>query len=201
MATSTLIDQIDAILPQTQCGKCSYKGCLPYAQAIAAGDADINQCPPGGQAVISELADMLGVKAKPLNERFGSIGPPYVAKIIEEECIGCRKCIFVCPVDAILGAAKLMHTVIVSECTGCELCVAPCPVDCIVMVPEVATDDTKQLVSRKQRAALARRRYYARNDRLQREKIELADRLRRKKAELIKSTKPLSARKDTGMNR
>jgi electron transport complex protein RnfB len=129
-----IADQIDALLPQTQCGQCSFPGCRPYAEAIAAGEADINQCPPGGEEGVQQLADLLGVEAKPLNEENGVEKPPMVAVIDEEACIGCTKCIQVCPVDAILGAAKAMHTVIEKECTGCELCLPPCPVDCIDMV-------------------------------------------------------------------
>ncbi|OYV28963.1 MAG: electron transport complex subunit RsxB [Halothiobacillus sp. 20-54-6] len=131
-----LAEKIDAILPQTQCGQCGFPGCKPYAQAIATGQADINQCPPGGETTIKNLADLLGVEAKPLNADNGKIkAVPLVAVIDEAVCIGCTKCIQACPVDAILGAAKQMHTVIAAECTGCELCVAPCPVDCIDMVP------------------------------------------------------------------
>jgi electron transport complex protein RnfB len=130
-----LVDKIDAILPQTQCGQCGYPGCKPYAQAIASGEADINQCPPGGEAGVRALADLLGVEPKPLNAEHGEPKPKSVAVIDEDLCIGCTLCIQACPVDAILGAAKHMHTVIASECTGCELCVAPCPVDCIAMVP------------------------------------------------------------------
>lgn len=130
-----LVDKIDAILPQTQCGQCGYPGCKPYAQAIASGEADINQCPPGGEAGVKALADLLGVEPKPLNAEHGEPKPKSVAVIDEQLCIGCTLCIQACPVDAILGAAKHMHTVIESECTGCELCVAPCPVDCIAMVP------------------------------------------------------------------
>lgn len=129
-----IADQIDAILPQTQCGQCGYPGCRPYAEAIAAGEADINQCPPGGAEGIQQLADLLGMEASPLNAENGEETPPMVAVIDEQICIGCTKCIQACPVDAILGAAKVMHTVIEKECTGCELCVAPCPVDCIDMV-------------------------------------------------------------------
>lgn len=134
-----LVEKIDAILPQTQCGQCGYPGCRPYATAIAAGEADINQCPPGGEAGIRQLADLLGVEPKPLNAEHGEVKPKSVAFIHEEACIGCTLCIQACPVDAILGAAKQMHTVIASECTGCELCLAPCPVDCIEMVPVGAT--------------------------------------------------------------
>ena len=130
-----VVDKIEAILPQTQCGQCSFPGCRPYAEAIASGEADINQCPPGGQAGVEALADLLGVDPKPLNAEFGAEKPKSVAVIIEKDCIGCTKCIQACPVDAILGSAKMMHTVIANECTGCELCIDPCPVDCIVMEP------------------------------------------------------------------
>ena len=131
-----LVEQIDALLPQTQCGQCTYPGCKPYATAIAIGEADINQCPPGGEATIKQLADLLGVEAKPLNPENGVEEElPTVAVIDETTCIGCTLCIQACPVDAILGAAKQMHTVIASECTGCDLCLPPCPVDCIDMVP------------------------------------------------------------------
>lgn len=130
-----LVDKIDALLPQTQCGQCTYPGCRPYAEAIAKGEADINQCPPGGEAGIIALADLLGRDPKPLNAKHGAVKSKMVAVIDEPLCIGCTLCIQACPVDAILGAAKQMHTVIEQECTGCELCVAPCPVDCIRMVP------------------------------------------------------------------
>lgn len=130
-----IVDQINAILPQTQCGQCGHPGCRPYAEAIAAGEA-INKCPPGGQAGVQALADLLDVEAPELDEEHGEEKVPHVAFIHEDECIGCTKCIQACPVDAILGAAKHMHTVIASECTGCDLCVEPCPVDCIEMLPE-----------------------------------------------------------------
>jgi H+/Na+-translocating ferredoxin:NAD+ oxidoreductase subunit B len=130
-----LVDQIDSLLPQTQCGQCTYPGCRPYATAIAKGDADINQCPPGGEATIQALADLLDRDPKPLNPENGVIKPKMVAIIDEPVCIGCTLCIQACPVDAILGAPKQMHTVIAEECTGCELCLPPCPVDCIDMIP------------------------------------------------------------------
>ena len=133
-----LVDQIDGILPQTQCGQCGFPGCRPYAESIADGD-EINKCPPGGEATIAALADLLGVEAKPLDAEHGEIKGKMVAFIREDECIGCTKCIQACPVDAILGAAKLMHTVIKDECTGCDLCVEPCPVDCIDMIPVETT--------------------------------------------------------------
>jgi len=129
-----VVAQIDAILPQTQCGLCGYPGCRPYAEAIAAGEAEINQCPPGGKAGITALADLLGMEPLPLNPENGEEKPRTVAVIDENTCIGCKLCIQACPVDAILGAAKQMHTVIEAECTGCDLCLPPCPVDCIDMV-------------------------------------------------------------------
>lgn len=134
-----LVEQIDALLPQTQCGQCGHPGCKPYAQAIVAGEA-INRCPPGGQATINALADLLDVEAPSLDAEHGEhLDVKRVAYIREDECIGCTKCIQACPMDAILGAAKQMHTVIADECTGCDLCVEPCPVDCIDMIP-VETD-------------------------------------------------------------
>lgn len=137
-----LVEQIDALLPQTQCGQCSFPGCRPYATAIAEGEADINQCPPGGEQTIIALADLLGREAKPLNAEHGTEDVKKVAVIDENICIGCTLCIQACPVDAILGAAKHMHTVIADECTGCDLCVEPCPVDCIDMVPVAVTPQT-----------------------------------------------------------
>jgi len=130
-----LVDKIDNLLPQTQCGQCGFPGCRPYAQAMADGAAEINQCPPGGETTIQALADLLGVEAKPLNPENGVEKPTMVAVVDEHNCIGCTLCIQACPVDAILGAAKHMHTIIADECTGCELCLPPCPVDCIDMVP------------------------------------------------------------------
>ncbi len=131
-----IVDQIDALLPQTQCGQCTYPGCRPYAEAIANGEAPINQCPPGGQATIVSLADLLDTDVLELNAENGEhIDVPLLAIIDEQTCIGCTLCIQACPVDAILGSAKHMHTVIADECTGCKLCLPPCPVDCIDMVP------------------------------------------------------------------
>ena len=131
-----LVEQVDTILPQTQCGQCGYPGCRPYANAIVNESVAINRCPPGGQETIEELANLLGVDAIPLDAEHGEEADvKTVAYIHEALCIGCTKCIQACPVDAILGAAKQMHTVIVDECTGCDLCVEPCPVDCIDMIP------------------------------------------------------------------
>lgn len=127
------VEKIDEILPQTQCGQCGYPGCRPYAEAIAAGD-NINKCPPGGADVIQKLAELLNREVVPQDETHGQELPPRVAIIREDECIGCTKCIQACPVDAIVGAAKKMHSVILDECTGCDLCIDPCPVDCIDMV-------------------------------------------------------------------
>lgn len=128
-----VVAQIDSLLPQTQCGQCGHPGCKPYATAIANGEA-INKCPPGGMATVEAIANLLDVDVVPLDAETDENPIPLVAIIREDECIGCTKCIQACPVDAILGAAKLMHTVIESECTGCDLCLEPCPVDCIDMV-------------------------------------------------------------------
>lgn len=132
-----LVEKIDAILPQTQCGQCGYPGCRPYAEAIAKGEADINLCPPGGEDGIKRLAALLGVEPKPLGAGL-TVKPKSVAVIDENLCIGCTLCIQACPVDAIVGAAKQMHVILPEQCTGCELCLPPCPVDCIRMeiVPE-----------------------------------------------------------------
>lgn len=134
-----LVEQVDALLPQTQCGQCGHPGCRPYAQAIVDGE-EINKCPPGGQSTINNIANLLDVDAPTLDEEHGEESEvKKVAYIREDECIGCTKCIQACPVDAILGAAKHMHTVIKDECTGCDLCVEPCPVDCIDMLPVETT--------------------------------------------------------------
>ena len=130
-----LVDKIDATLPQTQCGQCGFPGCKAYAQAIAKGEAEINQCPPGGEEGIRKLADLLGKEFNPFSAEHGVEKPKQVAIIDENACIGCTLCTQACPVDAIVGAAKQMHTIVAPLCTGCELCVSPCPVDCITMVP------------------------------------------------------------------
>ncbi len=137
-----LVDQVDSLLPQTQCGQCGHPGCRPYAEAIVNCDEAINKCPPGGQSTIEALADLLDVEALPLDGDHDEDPVKAVAYIREDECIGCTKCIQACPVDAILGAAKQMHTVITSECTGCDLCVEPCPVDCIDMLPIETTPNS-----------------------------------------------------------
>jgi electron transport complex protein RnfB len=195
--------RIDAILPQTQCRQCGYAGCKPYAEAIAGGEADINQCPPGGDVGIRELANLLGREFKPLNTEHGVHKPKSLAVIDEDICIGCTLCLQACPVDAILGAAKHMHTVIASECTGCELCVAPCPVDCISLEPVagLANDSNgryplfnitllqpyrkagnKVLTQERAAANLARERHEFRLLRMEREKQERAERQARKAA-------------------
>ena len=173
-ASLALVEQIDVILPQTQCGKCGYGGCRPYAEAIAAGEADINQCPPGGEAGIRSLATLLNREFKPLNTQFGVEKPREVAVIEEELCIGCTKCIEACPVDAIIGASKQMHTVITTDCTGCELCIPPCPVDCIRMIPAAHP------VWSQQDADAARERFNFHNFRLQRDEQERQQKLAQK---------------------
>lgn len=151
-------NDIDAHLPQTQCGLCGYNGCMPYAQALADDKATINLCPPGGIKGLITLAELLNKNAEPyLTEMQNKAKPAMRAVIREAECIGCTKCITACPVDAILGSGKLMHTVITDECTGCELCITPCPVDCIDVV---ITNDTTD------RSAHYRNRYQARQKRL-----------------------------------
>lgn len=135
MDVATLACRIDALLPQTQCTRCGYPACKPYAEAIARGEAPINRCPPGGDAGIRALAALTGQPRQPLDPECGSESPPQIACIDEDACIGCTKCIQACPTDAIVGASKLMHTIIPELCTGCELCIPPCPVDCIVMLP------------------------------------------------------------------
>lgn len=164
--TEQLIAQIDAVLPQTQCRQCGYEGCEPYAKAIAAGEANINQCPPGGEAGIRALANLLQRPYLPLNPAHGMTKPKAVAVIDEATCIGCTLCIQACPVDAILGASKLMHTVIQQECTGCELCLPPCPVDCIDMQPLPGRPDAMN----NKEADVARQRHQQRLARLALEK-------------------------------
>lgn len=163
--TPTLADTIDALLPQTQCEQCGFHGCRPYADAIAAGEAGIDRCPPGGRAGIARLAALLDRPIVPLDTSRGIEKPRTLARVIEADCIGCTKCIQACPVDAIVGAAKMMHAVIDDLCTGCELCVPACPVDCIVLdpMPVAQADDRGH-------ADAARIRFVRREARLGRER-------------------------------
>ncbi|MDD1015795.1 electron transport complex subunit RsxB [Pseudomonas sp. TNT2022 ID1025] len=199
----SLIQRIDALLPQTQCGKCGHPGCRPYAEGLAAGEA-INKCPPGGGETIAALARLLQVPVLELDAERGS-APAQVAYIREAECIGCTKCIQACPVDAIVGAAKLMHTVISSECSGCDLCVAPCPVDCIDLLPVSADSNVvpivgglarsaEALAAREHKRNQARRRFEQRNLRLQRDEArKQAERLARSQRAAPPSATPESA--------
>lgn len=185
---STLADRLDRELPQTQCTRCGFAACRPYAEAIADGQVDINRCPPGGDDGIVALAALLGRAPKLLDPVFGMEAPPTVAVIDEAICIGCTKCIQACPVDAIVGAAKRMHAIIDAECTGCELCVAPCPVDCISMVAISA-----QMLDRDPvlaRAAHARARYETRNRRLAREHEEPLQRRVNASSREVQTTPP-----------
>ncbi len=171
-------DEIDRLLPQTQCTRCGFPACRPYAEAVAAGAAAINRCPPGGAAVIRALAALTGRAYRPLDPSCGVEQPLRVARIDEARCIGCTLCLQACPVDAIAGGPKRMHTVIAALCTGCDLCVPPCPVDCIEMVPATGAD----ALWTHARADAARARYRARNARLARAEIARADRLARRTA-------------------
>jgi electron transport complex protein RnfB len=189
--TAHLIDRIDALLPQTQCTKCGFSGCRPYAEAIAVGKADIDRCPPGGAAGVAELAALLGRAPKPLNPIFGTEQARAAALIDENWCIGCTLCIQACPVDAIVGAPKRMHAVLLEHCTGCELCLPPCPVDCIQMiaVEELAfrgarIPDTPP----EQRAAQARARYHLHQTRAQREREQEDARLAAKSNDALGAT-------------
>ena len=172
MNAAGLAERIDALLPQTQCARCDYPTCHAYAEAIAGDRADIDQCPPGGTDGVAALAQLLRRATKPLNPVHGSEEPPKVAFIDEAVCIGCTKCILACPVDAIVGAAKHMHTIVTDECTGCGLCLPPCPVDCIALVP--VADKPLARVQILKRAAHARARFDARNERRSREAVGAA---------------------------
>jgi Na+-translocating ferredoxin:NAD+ oxidoreductase subunit B len=163
MSRNVTPEQIDAILPQTQCGLCSYKGCMPYATALVNDNVAIDLCPPGGVTGLQAIAKLVNKDPTPyLAEMAAKAKPRMLAVIREDECIGCTKCIQACPVDAIVGGGKLMHTVITAECTGCELCMAPCPVDCIDML----TLAPAPAAETQQRADLARKRFNAREQRL-----------------------------------
>ncbi len=182
-----LIDATDDLLPQTQCTKCGFAGCRPYAQAIVESRADIDQCPPGGIEAVRKLARLLNREEKPLNPAYGTDSPRRAAVIDESRCIGCMLCIAPCPVDAIVGAPKRMHTVLTAYCTGCELCVSPCPVDCIEMVElgELAARGNHHTAELTQQsieamAAIARPRYHFHQFRIEREKTEREERLAEK---------------------
>jgi len=198
----SLADQIEDLLPQTQCTKCGYPSCRAYADAIAIanGTADINQCPPGGAEGISRLAKLLGKPVLPLNPDNGIERPRPVAVIDESLCIGCTLCIQACPVDAIIGGAKMMHTIISDLCTGCDLCVAPCPVDCIAMV-DISGDKTGWAAWSQQQADAARARHDLRTARTQREAQEheamLADRAAKMREAVTPEEKMEQDRKKT----
>ena len=169
MSCRSLADRVDALLPQTQCTKCGYDGCRPYADAIAEGAAPINRCPPGGDDGVAALAALLGTPLLPLDLSRGEPGPLLVARIDESHCIGCTLCIQACPVDAIVGANKHMHTVLDDWCTGCDLCVAPCPVDCIEMVPAGRAWTSEDAAISRQR----HRNHLARAERLAADNVRL----------------------------
>jgi len=187
------VDLVDAQLPQTQCTKCGYDGCRPYAQALVDDEVPINRCPPGGDVGIARLAAVLGKPILPLDETRGRHLPLQVARIDEQHCIGCTLCIQACPVDAIVGANKAMHTVLAALCTGCDLCVAPCPVDCISMEPvepaRAWTDGD---------AAAARARHQRRQARLDRESREDQERLRARSAVAEPASPALPAEAQAG---
>lgn len=190
----SLADQLEDLLPQTQCTKCGYPACRPYAEAMADGSASYNQCPPGGIEGVARLAKALGKKVIPINPVNGVERPRPVAFIDEAICIGCTLCIQACPVDAIVGAAKQMHTIVTELCTGCDLCVAPCPVDCIAMV-EVTPGKTGWDAWSQAQADAARERHDFRSARLQREKEENETRLAAKaaaKLQEVQSETPIS---------
>jgi H+/Na+-translocating ferredoxin:NAD+ oxidoreductase subunit B len=179
-----VVARIDALLPQTQCTRCGYPGCRPYAAAIASGAAQINQCPPGGAATIQVLAKLLGSDVLPLNPVNGVESPPRVAWIDEARCIGCARCLPPCPVDAIVGASKYLHTILAERCTGCELCIAPCPVDCMEMRPAPAPQEPSN------QAHLNRARFVAHSQRMLRQAADRQRELDAKKASLARAPAP-----------
>lgn len=205
VSAGTLVERIDAWLPQTQCTQCGYPRCRLYAEAIARGEADINQCPPGGDVTGRALAQILNVRPKPLDPAYGLHRPRTTAVIDEATCIGCTLCIAACPVDAILGARKYMHTVMADECTGCELCVAPCPVDCIMMVPfahDGPRDDWPWSEYSREQVDRARRRTAARLGRpARRPRSRVDQRAGRKTTRLSDGKATLSSKSKTAMRR
>ena len=198
-ASLITVDHIDALLPQTQCGKCGHPGCRPYARAIADAGEAINRCPPGGQRTADALAELTGRPTMPLAQPAES---PLLAVIDEEVCIGCTKCIKACPVDAILGAPKQMHSILRDECTGCELCVTPCPVDCISMAPHpgwhAAQTEDEQQAWLHQRAHKGRQRHLTRNARIAAWSAEALERQRtRRHQRIAPQVAPMSASSET----
>ena len=187
-AAVPLARRIEAVLPQTQCRQCGYAGCAPYAQAVAAGEAAINRCPPGGERVIRRIARITAMPYAAPDTSCGVHKPRQVAIIDEARCIGCTLCIRACPVDAIVGAPKLMHTVIGAECTGCELCLSPCPVDCIALAPAPWKRLDIVIGKRRQAESRARSRFESRMLRLERDRRERSDRLARREAERSDAT-------------
>ncbi|HVY07953.1 MAG TPA: electron transport complex subunit RsxB [Burkholderiales bacterium] len=199
-----LADRIDAALPQTQCTKCGFDGCRPYAEALARGEADLDRCPPGGAEGIRELARLLGRAEKALNAANGVEKPRSVALIDESRCIGCMLCVKACPVDAIVGAPKLMHTVLTESCSGCDLCLPPCPVDCIEMMEVAALAErgnrhAAKLAARSthELATMFRQRYEFHRTRLAREHVERGDRLASKASHTLAALERLPASADT----
>ena len=191
-----LAARIDAALPQTQCTRCGFSGCRPYAEALARGEVAINRCPPGGQAGVDRLADLLGTPVLALDSACGVEAPASVALIDESKCIGCTLCIQACPVDAIVGASRRMHTVLLEECTGCGLCLPPCPVDCIRIEPLTALQasgavlEDRPEATWRERAGRARQRHAARSGRLARERGEREERLAAKAAHKLQALSP-----------
>ena len=184
------VKDIEALLPQTQCKECDFAGCLPYAEALAQGSAAINKCPPGGVSTLRALGQLLAIDSSPYEEEMAQkTRAPSTAVIREDECIGCTKCIKACPVDAIIGSAKLMHNVLTHECTGCGLCVAPCPVDCIEMV---------SIEAPLYEPSLARKRHHQKQRRLLREEHEKQQAYREKRqlAQTTNQTKNTQAKQD-----
>jgi electron transport complex protein RnfB len=190
------VEDIDALLPQTQCTRCGFSGCRPYAEALARGEVAIDRCPPGGQAGVERLADLLGTPVLALDPACGVEAPASAALIDESKCIGCTLCIQACPVDAIVGASRRMHTVLLEECTGCGLCLPPCPVDCIHIEPLTALQasgavlEDRPETTWRERAGRARQRHAARSDRLARERGEREERLAAKAAHKLQPLSP-----------